>query len=59
MSKRHRKSKNFLNSQSGEEDIAADRMDLDPDMLEAPKGKKPRGKHRREAHKQKRAYYDD
>lgn len=47
MSKRHRKSKNFMSSQSDLEDFG----------FEAPKGKKPKGRQRRDSHK--RAYYDD
>ena len=59
MSKRHRKTKNMLSSQSSGEDFEPDMMTYDPDMFEAPKSKKPKGKHRRESHQRKRAYYDD
>lgn len=56
MSKRHRKSKNFSNPSGDDEDISA-YADYDLSMFEAPKGKKPKGRKRRDSHK--RAYYDD
>ncbi len=56
MSKRHKKSKLKFGSQSGDEDIHTD-ADYDLSMYEAPKGKKPKGRRKRESHK--RAYYDD
>ena len=59
MSKRHRKSKDMLSSQSHGDTHPEDSQFYDPDMFEAPRGKKPKGKHRRESHQRKRAYYDD
>lgn len=52
MSKRHKKTKSFMSA--GDDAVALYGM---ADALEAPRGKKPKGKHRRETHK--RAYYDD
>ena len=52
MSKRHRKSKELL-SVGTEGDFGH----YDLSMYEAPKGKKPKGRQKRESHK--RAYYDD
>ncbi len=52
MSKRHRKSKEFL---PVSHDSEYDHYDLS--MYVAPKGKKPKGRQKRETHK--RAYYDD
>ena len=57
MSKRHRKSKIKLSSQSDGEDIDPRYADYDLSMYEAPKGKKPKGRQKRDSHK--RAYYDD
>lgn len=57
MSKRHRKTKMLLSSESGPGDIDPRFADYDLAMYEAPKGKKPKGRHKRETHK--RAYYDD
>ena len=57
MSKRHRKAKDMLSSQSPN-GAQPEYGVYDPDMFEAPKGKKPKGKHRRESHKHKVAYYD-
>lgn len=57
MSKRHRKSKNFMSSQSDLEDFGPRYSGYDLSMFEAPKGKKPKGRQRRDSHK--RAYYDD
>ena len=57
MSKRHRKSKMTLSSQSPEEDIDPHLADYDLSMYVAPKGKKPKGRLKRASHK--RAYYDD
>jgi|SaaInlV_125m_DNA_1040241.scaffolds.fasta_scaffold24091_3 hypothetical protein len=56
MSKRHKKSKITFSSQGGDEDIHA-AADYDLSMYEAPKGKKPKGRQKRDSHK--RAYYDD
>jgi len=52
MSKRHRKTKEFSSYEEGENDY-----DYDLSMYEAPKGKKPKGRQKRESHK--KAYYDD
>ena len=52
MSKRHRKTKEFSSHGEGENDY-----DYDLSMYEAPKGKKPKGRQKRESHK--KAYYDD
>ena len=57
MSKRHRKAKDMLSSQRPN-GAHPEYGVYDPDMFEAPKGKKPKGKHRRESHKHKVAYYD-
>ncbi len=57
MSKRHRKSKEFLSSESDIEGIESTHADYDLSMYEAPKGKKPKGSDKRASHK--RAYYDD
>lgn len=57
MSKRHRKSKEFLSSESDMEDIDSHNANYDLSMFEAPKGKKPKGRDKRVSHK--RAYYDD
>ena len=54
MSKRHRKSKEFRNSQSGEDGP------FEPDdygLYKAPKGKKLKGRDRRKSIK--RAFYDE
>ena len=56
MSKRHKKSKLIFGSQVGDEDIHG-AADYDLSLYEAPKGKKPKGRRKRESHK--RAYYDD
>ena len=56
MSKRHKKSKLTFSSQSGDEDIYGS-VDYDSSVFEMPKGKKPKGRRKRESHK--RAYYDD
>ncbi|WP_409432013.1 hypothetical protein ACJ3XI_07260 [Litorimonas sp. RW-G-Af-16] len=56
MSKRHRKTKDLFETFSGDYLVSAD---FDVEHYEAPRGKKPKGKHRREAHSRKRAYYDD
>ncbi len=57
MSKRHRKSKNFLSSQSDMDDMGPNHAQYDLSMFQAPKGKKPKGRQKRDSHK--RAYYDD
>lgn len=57
MSKRHRKSKLTLSSQSNDEDIDPHLANYDLSMYEAPKGKKPKGRQKRAS--LKRAYYDD
>lgn len=57
MSKRHRKSKLTLSSESHEGDIDPRMANYDLSMYEAPKGKKPKGRDKRASHK--RAYYDD
>lgn len=57
MSKRHRKSKEFLSSESDMEDMDSYNANFDLSMFEAPKGKKPKGRDKRVSHK--RAYYDD
>ena len=57
MSKRHRKTKMMLSSESDMEDFDSHYADYDLAMFEAPKGKKPKGRRKRESHK--RAYYDD
>lgn len=54
MSKRHRKSKDML-AYAANDDGPVAYYDLT--MYEAPKGKKPKGRQKRESHK--RAYYDD
>ncbi len=53
MSKRHRKTKEFSHQEDGDERD----YDYDLSMYEAPKGKKPKGRQKRESHK--KAYYDD
>lgn len=58
MSKRHRKTKDFLNAGNSDSDFNFGMLDFDADVYETSKTKKPKGKHRREAHRQKRAYYD-
>ncbi|MGJ8562461.1 MAG: hypothetical protein ACSHXY_02805 [Alphaproteobacteria bacterium] len=57
MSKRHRKSKDMLSSQSDMDGADSQYGDYDLSMYEAPKGKKPKGRDKRISHK--RAYYDD
>ena len=54
MSKRHRKSKDML-AAFGDSDSSM--AGFDADMYEAPRGKKPKGKQKRQS--LKRAYYDD
>ena len=58
MSKRHRKSRNF-GSEAGN-DVMALMPDFDPALMEAPRGKRPKGKawgkHKRA--NQKSAYWD-
>ena len=54
MSKRHRKTKDFINPRMTGLDIHGD-YDLD-DWYEAPKGRKPKGRERRRL--QKPAFYD-
>jgi len=54
MSKRHRKTKEFSSHDERENDHE---YDYDLSMFEAPKGKKPKGRQKRESHK--KAYYDD
>lgn len=56
MSKRHKKFKLKFSSQSGDDDMHG-AADYDLSLYEAPKGKKPKGRRKRESHK--RAYYDD
>ena len=53
MSKRHKKSKLKFGSQSGDEDALMGGYV----HMEVPRGKKPRGKQKRQS--LKRAYYDD
>lgn len=57
MSKRHRKLRDMPNADGGyaNDDMSVEHYDLS--MYEAPKGKKPKGRQKRESHK--RAYYDD
>ena len=56
MSKRHRKSKLTLSDTSGDDGMSFV-PDFGGDMYEAPRGKKPKGKQKRQS--LKRAYYDD
>ena len=56
MSKRHRKTKDMISSQSSD-DAYENMTSYDLSMYESPKGKKPKGKDKRLSHK--RAYYDD
>lgn len=53
MSKRHRKAKEMVAAVS----YAANPLEFAPDYFEAPRGKKPKGKQKRQT--LKRAYYDD
>ncbi len=57
MSKRHRKSKLMLLSGDGD-DQGLYMPDLNHDMYEAPRGRKPRGKQKRSQQNHKVAYYD-
>lgn len=54
MSKRHRKTKNMMAMLNGDHD---DMSMGDFGYMEMPRGKKPRGKEKRQS--MKRAYYDD
>ena len=58
MSKRHRKTKEFKGSVSHGVGFPDSMPYFDLEMYEAPRGKKPKGKHRREAHKQKYAFFE-
>lgn len=57
MSKRHKKSKlTFSHDESHGDSVYV--PDIGEDMYEAPRGKKPRGKHKRTQQNHKVAYYD-
>ncbi len=57
MSKRHKKSKlTFSHDESHGDSVYV--PDMGEDMYEAPRGKKPRGKHKRTQQNHKVAYYD-
>ncbi|RKQ72001.1 hypothetical protein DES40_1337 [Litorimonas taeanensis] len=57
MSKRHQKAKQMLQSDGYSDGYNPFDPDYDLSLYEAPKGKKPKGRQKRESHK--RAYYDD
>ena len=58
MSKRHRKTKHMMSSFDDDyETMLFEGVNGDFGYMETPRGKKPRGKHKRQS--VKRAYYDD